>query len=101
MFVSQKTSNRQLINFCSIFIFRPFYSVVSDDETSSSDSENFITESNYRTLMAEMMLSVRIRSPVLLRNRTVGEHFAQMDWKDRRVGQRVQVGEIFLNLRGV
>ena len=83
-----------------VIFFRPFYSVVSDEESPTNSPKNpfenssqvsFITESNYRTLMSEMMLSVRIRSPVHLQNRTVGQHVAQMDWMDSKVGKAVQV----------
>ena len=58
-------------------------------ETSGS---GLISESNYRTLVSEMMLSVRIRTPVHLQNRTVGQHVAEMDWLDSQVGRTVQVG---------
>ena len=58
---------------------------------SNPGSEEFSTESNYRTLMSEMMLSVRIENPVHLRNRTIGEHLSMIDWADKKVGRAIQV----------
>ena len=62
-----------------------------------NSESGLISESNYRTLVSEMMLSVRIRTPVHLQNRTVGQHVAQMDWLDSEVGKTVQVRLFYLS----
>ena len=46
--------------------------------------------SNYRNLLIEMLLNIRIKAPIEYRNITIGEKFASMNWKDRRLGQSVQ-----------
>jgi len=74
--------------------FRPFYSVISDDDSEAEISEPFTTESNYRTLMSEMMLSVRIENPRSLRNRTIGQHLAQIDWTDEDISRNVEVSSL-------
>jgi hypothetical protein len=38
-----------------------------------------------------MMLSVRIENPVRIRNRTIGEHLAMIDWTDDEVSKAVEV----------
>ena len=67
--------------------------MVSDDDNDSGPDtpEPFTTESNYRTLMSEMMLSVRIENPTPLRNRTIGQHLAQIDWSNDEISRNVEV----------
>lgn len=74
---------------------RPFYSVITEEEKSEANpfqtgKNQLITDSNYRTLMADMLLSVRIKAPASLHNRTIGQHFSQMDWSDVDVSRTVE-----------
>ena len=46
--------------------------------------------SNYRNLVIEMLLNIRIKSPKELSNMTIGERFASINWKDHRISQLVQ-----------
>ena len=38
---------------------------------------------NYRTLLIELLVKIRIKAPASLHNLTIGEMFAHMDWEGR------------------
>ena len=49
-----------------------------------------ISGSNYRNLLIEMLLNIRIKSPKEFANMTIGQRFASINWKDRKISQLVQ-----------
>ena len=52
----------------------PFYAVATPEPEVSPDL------TNYRTLLIELLVKIRIKSPSTLHNKTIGEVFATMDW---------------------
>ncbi len=70
----------------------PFYTVdamASQPQNGLDDVLDGSSE-NYRTLLPNMLLNVRIKRPEELHNVTVGERFASLDWTNPRIGRRVQ-----------
>lgn len=67
---------------------QPFYTVVHED--SHEDHKDQQALKNYRTLMSDMLMSLRIEKPVEFHNRTIGEHLRSMEWTDQEVGRAVQ-----------
>lgn len=55
---------------------KPFYTVEEPDPAPTPDG------TNYRTLLMELLLKIRIKAPYSLHNMTVGEVFSIMDWKE-------------------
>merc|ERR1712227_416081 len=55
----------------------PFYSVATQEP------EVELNLANYRTLLIELLVKIRIKSPASLHNKTIGEMFAAMDWERR------------------
>jgi len=67
---------------------KPFYTV---EGTSSHGGDSELPQgSNYRNLLIEMLLNIRIKSPKEFANMTIGERFASINWKDRKISQLVQ-----------
>jgi len=52
----------------------PFYAVATPEPEVTQDL------TNYRTLLIELLVKIRIKSPSNLHNKTIGEVFATMDW---------------------
>jgi len=52
----------------------PFYAVATPEPEVTQDL------TNYRTLLIELLVKIRIKSPSSLHNKTIGEVFATMDW---------------------
>jgi len=52
----------------------PFYAVATPEPEVIPDL------ANYRTLLIELLVKIRIKSPSNLHNKTIGELFANMDW---------------------
>jgi len=52
----------------------PFYAVATPEPEVSQDLKN------YRTLLIELLVKIRIKSPSNLHNKTIGEVFATKDW---------------------
>jgi len=67
----------------------PFYSV----QTSEPEVEQNLA--NYRTLLIELLVKIRIKSPASLHNVTIGEMFLNMDWESRgpEINQALVRGE--------
>ena len=59
----------------------PFYAVATPEPEVSQDL------TNYRTLLIELLVKIRIKSPPNLHNKTIGEVFATMDWVEQ--GQKI------------
>jgi len=55
----------------------PFYSVATQEPEVEQNL------ANYRTLLIEMLMKIRIKSPSSLHNKTIGEIFVEMDWEER------------------
>ena len=45
---------------------------------------------DYRTMMQELLFDIRIESPSPLRNLTLAERIAGMDWSEEAVSRAVQ-----------
>ena len=68
----------------------PFYAV------ESQEPELRLPETaNYRTLLLEMLVKVRIRAPASLHNKTIGQLFQQLDWaqQGRHINSALVTGE--------
>ena len=52
-------------------------------------NDNF-TGSNYRNLLIDMLLDIKIKSPTKFANMSIGQRFTSINWKDRQVQQLTQ-----------
>jgi hypothetical protein len=59
---------------------QPFYTVASSEPELPAVAAD---GANYRTLLIELLMKLRIRAPAAFNNRTVGELLADMDWAAR------------------
>ena len=68
---------------------KPFYTVAAPEP------EPIPEGTNYRTLLMELLLQLRIKAPAELHNKTVGHVFASMDWEKRgpEINQLLEKGE--------
>ena len=50
---------------------------------------------NYRTLLIDLLMKIKIKSPQSLHNKTIGEMFASMDWVQRGpdINRKLLTGE--------
>jgi len=55
---------------------KPFYTVASPEPEPAA-----VKGTNYRTLLMELLVQLRIKSPASLHNKTVGHVFATTDWE--------------------
>lgn len=76
---------------------QPFYTVSEPRAESHPQSEFGPGQGikDYRNLMSDMLLSLRIESPESLRNVSIGEHVASMDWTNQKVGTKIQKSFMF------
>ena len=67
----------------------PFYAVATPEPEVTQDL------TNYRTLLIELLVKIRIKSPSSLHNKTIGEVFATMDWvkEGPEINQMLMQGE--------
>ena len=56
---------------------KPFYTVATPEPDLGQDA------SNYRTLLMDLLMQIRIKSPASLNNLTVGELLVTMDWEEQ------------------
>ena len=56
---------------------KPFYTVATPKPDLGQDA------SNYRTLLMDLLMQIRIKSPASLNNLTVGELLVTMDWEEQ------------------
>jgi len=56
---------------------KPFYTVATPEPELQVPQ---LHNSNYRTLLIDLLVKVRIKSPEILHNKTIGELFASLDW---------------------
>ena len=57
--------------------------------------------SNYRNILIEMLLNIRIRSPSKFENMTIGQRLGSINWKARQTGLAVQDALYFGNHNSV
>lgn len=79
---------------------QPFYTVVHEERPKAEEQGGRIGGlRDYRTLLTEMLLSLRILSPPELSGRSLGEHLSSgLDWRENRtlgrtVGRAMRTGE--------
>ena len=50
---------------------------------------------NYRTLLIDLLMKIKIKAPQSLHNKTIGEMFASMDWveKGKEINRKLLTGE--------
>jgi len=68
---------------------KPFYTVASPEPEPAPEG------TNYRTLLMELLMQLRIKSPSSLHNRTIGYVFESMDWREAgpRINQLMVKGD--------
>ena len=71
---------------------KPFYTVEEPSPTQSFDTtlKNLPQGSNYRNLLFDMLLNIKIKAPAVYENKTFQEHFMSIDWKNEKVSKLVQ-----------
>lgn len=66
---------------------KPFYTVASDPPQNQGISQSI---KDYRNFMSDMLLKIRIKTPLKYFNRTIAEHFALMNWMDPNESRDIQ-----------
>ena len=67
---------------------KPFYTVEGD--SGSADDGDLAAAVDYRTMMQNMLFDIRIESPSRLRNLTLADRIASMEWSEEAVSRAVQ-----------
>ena len=92
--IHRATSNKNRPLSYEELLDKPFYTVVEGDDPAAGGPDggdgDLAAAVDYRTMMRELLFDIRIESPPPLRNLTLAERIAGMDWSEEAVSRAVQ-----------
>ena len=90
--IHRATSNKNKPLSYEELLDKPFYTVEgeSGDNADSGGVGDLAAAVDYRTMMQHMLFDIRIESPSRLRNWTLADRIASMEWAEEAVSRAVQ-----------